>query len=432
MDKCFDRISYAGIYGALRYFNFGETFIQWVSLFYTDFQVCTQNFGFFSDFFSKGRSVNQGCIISPAIFLLTSEILANKLRNNDKIKGIKIKDVEHLISQFADDIDIYLPYDETILNETLKVISDIEVHTGLKASYDKTTIYRIGSIANTDAKCYTFRKVKWTNDPVNTLGLDLYMSEKEMLLNYDKIVEKLLAITEIWQYRSLTIMGKVLVVNTLMASLFVYKLQVLPYIPEPIFTKIESAIEHFIWNGKRPKIILQSLKKEKWQGSLGLVDLHTKHESLLINWVIVTQNNYQCLNLAKYFLGCQVENNLIWKFNLSPRHVEKHFCHCGFWYYVLRAWSTHNFQIPQNGENIRQQIVWYNSNITIKGDILLPLPGFSTQLTINDLADNKTFFSVKDFQEARNTTVNWLHYQSLVQAIPPLLENCNIFRHRII
>ena len=241
MDKCFDRISYSGIYGALRYFNFGENFIRWVSLFYTDFQVCTQNFGFYSDFFSKGRSVNQGCIISPAIFLLTSEILANKLRNNDKIKGIKIHDVEYLISQFADDIDLYLPYDETILNETLKIISDIENHTGLKASYDKTTIYRIGSLANTNAKCYTIRKIKWTNDPVNTLSVDLFMSEKQMLCNYKKIVTKLMAVSEIGMYRNLTVMGKVMIVNTFMASLFIYKLQVLPYILETILHNVKKS-----------------------------------------------------------------------------------------------------------------------------------------------------------------------------------------------
>ena len=93
-----------------RYFSFhSEKFIRWTGLFYNNFKVCTQNFGFFSDFFSKGKSVNQGCIISPGIFLLVSEILANKLRNNSKIRGIKIKEVKYLISQFADDMNMHLP-----------------------------------------------------------------------------------------------------------------------------------------------------------------------------------------------------------------------------------------------------------------------------------------------------------------------------------
>ena len=117
MEKCFDKIDYTAIFGALRYFNFGETFIKWVRLFFNDYQVCTQNFGYLSEFFSKGRSVNQGCVISPSLFLLTSEILANKLRNNPKIRGIKVHETEILLSQFADDMDLYLPYNVTVLNQ---------------------------------------------------------------------------------------------------------------------------------------------------------------------------------------------------------------------------------------------------------------------------------------------------------------------------
>ena len=89
-EKCFDKIDYSAIFGALKYFNFEEYFVKSVKLFYTQFEVCMQNYGFQSQFFVKSRSVNQGCIISPRIFLLTSEILANKLRNDPEVCGIKI------------------------------------------------------------------------------------------------------------------------------------------------------------------------------------------------------------------------------------------------------------------------------------------------------------------------------------------------------
>ena len=91
-----------------------------------------QNFGVKSHWFVKTRSVNQGCNISPSVFLLVSELLAARLRNNNDIRGIKIGDTELLLSQFVDDMDWYLPYDKTILNAVIDVFLNIEANTGLK------------------------------------------------------------------------------------------------------------------------------------------------------------------------------------------------------------------------------------------------------------------------------------------------------------
>ena len=145
MEKCFDRLEHRAIFASLRYFNFGENFIKWVSLFYEDFKICTQNFGFCSPLWKKGRGCNQGCPLSPGLYLLTAEIMANKLRKNPKIKGVHVGSVEHLISQFADDTDLYLSYDQGTLNATFDVLTGIETNTGLCVSYEKTTLYRIGS-----------------------------------------------------------------------------------------------------------------------------------------------------------------------------------------------------------------------------------------------------------------------------------------------
>ena len=49
-EKCFDRIEHESIFAAMRYFNFGELFIEWTKIFFTDFLICTQNGGFNSDF----------------------------------------------------------------------------------------------------------------------------------------------------------------------------------------------------------------------------------------------------------------------------------------------------------------------------------------------------------------------------------------------
>ena len=148
------------------------------------------------------------------------EILANKLRLNKEIYGIRIGNIEYLLSQFADDLDLYLPFDQNVINTIFHTLTDIEASTRLKVSYEKTTLYRIGSLAGSEAKCYTERKVKWENCTVNMLGINIANDPQKLDQNFDSVIEKVEAVTKIWYYRSLTLMGKILVINTLTASLF--------------------------------------------------------------------------------------------------------------------------------------------------------------------------------------------------------------------
>ena len=61
-----------------------------------------------SEWFSPTRGVRQGCPLSPYLFLLVVEIMAICIRENPKIEGIQIGEVEHKISQLADDNIIFV------------------------------------------------------------------------------------------------------------------------------------------------------------------------------------------------------------------------------------------------------------------------------------------------------------------------------------
>ena len=82
MEKCFDHLEHKAIMSSLSYFGFGDCFMHWISLFYNSFYFCCQNFGNLSTFKLKERGLNQGCPLSPGLYLLTAEILANKIRDN--------------------------------------------------------------------------------------------------------------------------------------------------------------------------------------------------------------------------------------------------------------------------------------------------------------------------------------------------------------
>ena len=74
----------------MKLFNFGEDFIKWIKILYTDIQACVGNNGKYSPYFRLTRSIRQGCPISALLFLLVAEIIAIDIRNDNDIKGIKI------------------------------------------------------------------------------------------------------------------------------------------------------------------------------------------------------------------------------------------------------------------------------------------------------------------------------------------------------
>ncbi len=109
-EKCFDRVEWSAVQGALKYFNFGDNFIKWIQILYAGIESCTFNNGFTSEWFKPSRGLRQGCPISPYLFLVTAEILAIYIRKNKNIRGIKINDIEYKLLQYSDDTNLFSQY----------------------------------------------------------------------------------------------------------------------------------------------------------------------------------------------------------------------------------------------------------------------------------------------------------------------------------
>ena len=88
-EKCFDKIEYNAILGALKFFDFGDTYCDMVKLLLYDFESCTINNGFCSEFFGstglaiKGARWLRACICFVAKqclrkFTNTLELMVSK------------------------------------------------------------------------------------------------------------------------------------------------------------------------------------------------------------------------------------------------------------------------------------------------------------------------------------------------------------------
>ena len=344
-QKAFDKCEMCAVTGSLHYFNFLPLIIEWFITLYRNFTVKIQNNGFFSEDIKIERSVHQGAPASAAIFVCIAELLALKIRDDKEIRGVFIKEIENLLNQYADDTDMCLDgQDGRPLRKVFTHLEWFRNNTGCSVNYDKTTVYRIGSLAKSKATFYTENKLCWENDMVNVLGVDVSTDlAKCVNANYERIISSAKATLRSWAKRALSLQGKVGIVNTLIASKFVYAMSVLPAMSDKMREDMQKAIEAFIWNGHKPKISTNVLCASKENGGLELVNLQTKDRCLKGAWVKSVIENDEIMVIANNAL--KVEGQLIWTANLKCDDIGKVLNHTldTFWVQVLEAWCLYNY-----------------------------------------------------------------------------------------
>ncbi len=111
--------------------------------------------------------MRQGCPLSAYLFILAIEVLANKIRNDPDIKGIKIDNKEIKISLLGDDITVIVK-DLSSLEKTLKTFKLFQHCFGLKLNIDKIKAKHIGKILNPD---HFPHGLSWIQTPLETLGI---------------------------------------------------------------------------------------------------------------------------------------------------------------------------------------------------------------------------------------------------------------------
>ena len=120
--KCFDKIEFESMIGAMDYFGVSSYLKEWIRILYTGFKVRIQNNGYFSKPIVIGRGLHQGGPASSLIFLICAEILAIQLRKNETVKGIPVREIQNLLGQYADDMDIYMVKNQEALNVVFDIL----------------------------------------------------------------------------------------------------------------------------------------------------------------------------------------------------------------------------------------------------------------------------------------------------------------------
>ena len=203
------------------------------------------------------------------------------------------------------------------------------------------------------------------------LGVTIANSAIQNGSQYDNVISKMEAVINIWINRQMPLMGKVLLINTLMGSLSVHKMYVLPELTPHQLTKIYKLIDRFLWKGKQAKIPNYILRRNKKLGGLKLVDFEIKYQTLQFMWVKRIAIDTKYTYVYDYFKVSMGKD--FWYCNLHPKDIKKLCKGWNFWHQLRLLWAKLQFHEPQNGMEVKNQIIWYNSCIKQNGNFLEPV-----------------------------------------------------------
>ena len=239
------------------------------------------NNGHSGKYFNLRRGVRQGDPLSPYIFILAIELLAVKIREDNRIQGFQAKDRHIKLALYADDLTVMVQNEEAA-KALFDLLKEFEECSGLKINKGKTEGMWIGS---DQFRNETPLGIKWPTGPKKILGIFVSYNVNEAIrLNFDNKVESLLKQLHWWKARNLSLKGRILIIKTLGLSKFSL-LAAMINIPEDIIIKINAIIYNFIWGGKTDKVRRQIITQEYQDGGLKMLDFNHMIKSAKIKWI---------------------------------------------------------------------------------------------------------------------------------------------------
>lgn len=137
--KAFDSVNRECLWNCLRRKGLSRKMLNILESMYERVLCCVRSGHDYTEFFDSPVGVKQGCSISPNLFCLLINEVAEELRRRGR-HGVKLSHLEETFSLlFADDVAL-VSFTPVGLQNQLNVLSEVSNRIGLKVNLDKTKI----------------------------------------------------------------------------------------------------------------------------------------------------------------------------------------------------------------------------------------------------------------------------------------------------
>ena len=318
-EKAFDRVNRTFLQKLLVHLGFGPSFCHWINTFYKGANMRVIVNEWLTDPIPLSRGVRQGDSLSPMLYILCVECLACKIRSCREIEGFLLpgaKGLQYKVGVYADDTTSLVKsvYSLTAL---LNVIRIYERGSGARLNVSKTEAMWLGAWRSRTDQPFG---LTWVSK-IKVLGVVFgHAAESD---NWQPKIKKLENHLNLWKSRSLSLVGRSLIVNTLGISKLLYLATILP-VPKWVVSEVNNLIWPFLWRCRMETVSRQSCYQPFLKGGLGIFNFKIKADALKLASIISLCSNADSKSfyLIKYFFGAYLSSfRSEWSFlrdNSSP------------------------------------------------------------------------------------------------------------------
>ncbi len=269
-EKAFDRIEWSFLWAVLDHVGAGQGFIQMVKTLYNCCSARVLIGSLASSSFALGRGTRQGCPLSPLLFTLSVEPLAQAVWQTVSIQPIICVNTSQKNSLYADDILLFVSNISVSVPECLNLFNIFGSLSGYKINWNKSALMPLNEAARQESnslpplipivKQFTYLGI--------TISPSIHLISN---CNYISLLNKIKEDLDRWSPLCLALHGRISTIkmNVLPRVNFLFSMLPLPP-PEHFFKELNMAISRFIWLKKKPRIRLKTMQRKKLDGGLSL------------------------------------------------------------------------------------------------------------------------------------------------------------------
>lgn len=272
MMKAYDKVDWKFLNNVLSKFGFFSQWRRWIMsyLFGAKFSVIINVNT--TCFFSASQGVIQGDRVSPFLFIIMAEALSRfiLLQHNQNLwQGVQIENSTILVlhSLFANDTLLFNKSSLLEAKQVKEVLDKYSSASRKKVNVAKFKIYILNTLQDLKKKIVKTLGFQEAELHCTYLGIPFF-KESNKAHYWDKVINRFKERILLWKARWLSLLGRILLIKSILASIPNYFLFFLKA-PMLVISEIAKIIRSFLQKGnidehkKLPLILLEGLARRK-------------------------------------------------------------------------------------------------------------------------------------------------------------------------